>query len=76
MELAQDDVVRIGPYRLVFRETTGGPPKHRPQTMPAFDIEAAEVDLNELQDRAQSAGAVDHANHAELPADARAGAAA
>ncbi len=51
MELAQDDVVRIGPYRLVFRETSGGPPKHRSQTMPAFDIEAAEVDLKELQDR-------------------------
>jgi adenylate cyclase len=46
--LAQDDVVRIGPYRLIFRDTYVAPVKEKPQ--PAFEIETAAVDLNELQD--------------------------
>jgi adenylate cyclase len=49
--LAQDDVVRIGPYRLIFRDTHVAPPKEKPQSLPAFEIETAAVDLNELQDR-------------------------
>jgi adenylate cyclase len=48
--LAQDDVVRIGSYRLVFRDNYVGTPKAKAQTLPAFEIETAAVDLNELQD--------------------------
>src|SRR5580692_9519499 len=47
--LAQDDVVRIGSYRLVFRDIYVAPKPKQP-AMPAFDIETASVDLNELQD--------------------------
>jgi len=47
--LAQDDVVRIGSYRLVFRDIYVAPKPQQP-AMPAFDIETASVDLNELQD--------------------------
>jgi adenylate cyclase len=47
--LAQDDVVRIGPYRLIFRDTYVAPPKEKPPVLPAFDIETAAFDLNELQ---------------------------
>jgi adenylate cyclase len=47
--LAQDDVVRIGPYRLIFRDTYIPPPKEKPQIMPAFEIETSTFDLNELQ---------------------------
>ncbi|HTB11285.1 MAG TPA: adenylate/guanylate cyclase domain-containing protein [Bryobacteraceae bacterium] len=47
--LAQDDVVRIGPYRLIFRDTYRAPAKEKPQPLPAFEIETAAIDLNELQ---------------------------
>jgi len=49
--LAQDDVVRIGPYRLVFRDNVVQPPKPKPPPLPAFQIEAAAVELDQLQDR-------------------------
>jgi adenylate cyclase len=49
--LAQDDVVRIGSYRLIFRDTYVAPPPEKPQATPAFEIETAAFDLNELQDR-------------------------
>jgi adenylate cyclase len=49
--LAQDDVVRIGPYRLVFRDDFVQRPKTQPPALPAFQIEAAAVELDQLQDR-------------------------
>ena len=49
--LAQDDVVRIGSYRLIFRDAYVAPVQEKPQNLPAFEIETAAVDLNELQDR-------------------------
>jgi pSer/pThr/pTyr-binding forkhead associated (FHA) protein len=49
--LAQDDVVRIGPYRLVFRDSFIQRPKTQPPPLPAFQIEAAAVELDQLQDR-------------------------
>jgi len=51
--LAQDDVVRIGSYRLIFRDNVVAPPKPEPQPQPAFQIEASEVELTELQDHPQ-----------------------
>jgi adenylate cyclase len=51
--LAQDDVVRIGPYRLVFRDHFTAAPKPQPPPLPAFQIETAAVDLDQLQDRPQ-----------------------
>src|SRR5580658_9989308 len=33
--LAQDDVVRVGPYRMIFRDTYVAPPKEKPQPLPA-----------------------------------------
>jgi len=48
--LGQDDVVRIGPYRLVFRDHITAAPKPAPP-LPAFQIEAAAVELDQLQDR-------------------------
>ncbi len=55
--LAQDDVVRIGPYRLVFRDTQShhavAAPKSQPPPLPSFQIETAAVDLHQLQDRPQ-----------------------
>jgi adenylate cyclase len=48
--LAQDDVVRIGSYRLIFRDTFVAPATPKPLPQPAFEIETAAVDLNELQD--------------------------
>jgi len=47
--LAQDDVVRIGPYRLVFRDNIVTRPKSQPPPLPAFQIEAAAVELDQLQ---------------------------
>lgn len=47
--LAQGDVVRIGPYRLVYRESTIPAPKRQPPPLPAFQIEAAAVELDQLQ---------------------------
>ncbi len=47
--LAQDDVVRIGPYRLIFRDTYVAPPKEKPQPLPSFEIETSQFDLNDLQ---------------------------
>jgi adenylate cyclase len=49
--LARDDVIRIGNYRLVFRDSTGASARREPPALPAFQIEAAPVDLGELQDR-------------------------
>ena len=43
--------MRIGPYRLVFRDTFVAPPKQEPRPLPAFQIEAATVELDQLQDR-------------------------
>jgi adenylate cyclase len=51
VSLTQDDVVRIGSYRLIFRDTYVAPPPEKPQAAPAFEIETAAFDLNELQDR-------------------------
>jgi adenylate cyclase len=48
--LAQDDVVRIGPYRLVYRDTFV-PPQQERRTPPAFEIETAAFALDQLQDR-------------------------
>jgi adenylate cyclase len=47
--LAQDDVVRIGSYRLIFRDNVAAAPKPDTQPAPAYQIEAAEVELHELQ---------------------------
>lgn len=50
VSLAQDDVVRIGPYRMIFRDTYVAPSvEKKPPPQPAFDIETAEVDLSDLQ---------------------------
>jgi adenylate cyclase len=49
LSLAQDDVVRIGPYRLIFRDTQVAPPQEKPQPLPSFEIETSIFDLNDLQ---------------------------
>jgi class 3 adenylate cyclase len=53
--LSQDDVVRIGPYRLVFRENIYRDnvvqPQKEQRTLPAFQIETAAFALDQLQDR-------------------------
>jgi adenylate cyclase len=51
--LAQDDVVRIGSYRLIFRDNTLAPPKPDEQPVPAYQIDVAEVELHELQHHPQ-----------------------
>jgi adenylate cyclase len=48
--LAQDDVVRIGSYRLIFRDKTTPPPKPESQPAPKFQIETAAIELDQLQD--------------------------
>jgi adenylate cyclase len=48
--LSQDDVVRIGPYRMVYRDTFVLPPREQ-QTPPAFQIETTSFALDQLQDR-------------------------
>jgi adenylate cyclase len=48
--LGQDDVVRIGSNRLIFRDDTARPPNEDAPPAPAFQIEESEVDLDELQD--------------------------
>jgi adenylate cyclase len=50
VSLAQDDVVRIGAYRLIYRDSSEAPSKQEARPNISFQIEAAEVDLNELQD--------------------------
>src|SRR5579862_4983101 len=50
--LDPDDVIRIGSYRLIFRSSMPAAAKPRPAAPPpSFQIETAEVDLGELQDR-------------------------
>jgi len=49
VRLAQDDVVRIGSYQLVFRDLSVTGPKQETQPQPAYQIEAAAVELDELQ---------------------------
>jgi len=55
--LAADDVIRIGSYRLIFRCDAVASVKPEPPSKPdspsspPFEIEAAAVDLGELQDR-------------------------
>jgi len=51
--LAQDDVVRIGPYRLVFRDDAAAQPRAQPPSLPAFQIEAAAIELDQLQNSPQ-----------------------
>lgn len=50
VSLGQDDVVRIGSYRLIFRDNIAPPPNQDTPPAPAFQIEESEVDLDELQD--------------------------
>ena len=48
--LAQDDVVRIGPYRLIFRDTyVATPTEKTPLRSQRLRIETSTFDLNELQ---------------------------
>lgn len=49
--LAQDDVVRIGSFRLVYRDRNAVSPKQESQPEPAYQIEAAAVELDQLQGR-------------------------
>lgn len=50
--LQPDDVVRIGPYRLIYRDTDArGNPQASLSDTSMFQIEAANVELNELQER-------------------------
>jgi adenylate cyclase len=54
VKLAQGDVVRIGPYRLVYRDGTTVAPKVDEQpSQIGFQIETAAVDLHELQSSPQ-----------------------
>jgi len=47
--LAADDVVRIGGYRLIYRANKTAASKRDTNALPAFQIEEASVELNELQ---------------------------
>lgn len=50
--LQPDDVVRIGPYRLIYRDSSARTsPQADPNDTSMFRIEAAAVELNELQAR-------------------------
>jgi adenylate cyclase len=49
VKLAAGDVVRIGPYRLVFRDGSEVVPKAEEPSQIGFQIETAAVDLHELQ---------------------------
>jgi adenylate cyclase len=49
-ELHADDVLRIEPFRLVYRDgSVSAAPE--PDSLPAFHIESAAVELNQLQER-------------------------
>src|SRR5205807_8630581 len=46
-----DDVLRIGQYRMVYRDSAATEAQPEPESATAFRIEAASVELNELQKR-------------------------
>jgi adenylate cyclase len=51
--LAPDDIVRIGSYRLIFRDNAAPqtpPPVQEAQPAPKFQIETAAIELDKLQD--------------------------
>jgi adenylate cyclase len=47
--LAQDDIVRVGEYRLIFRDKSASLTRREATPSPAFQIETAPVALSELQ---------------------------